>query len=87
MSKSSGQMTKARKKGPAKVKKGNAAKKAKAGALESNENYEDILEDDNHSATSWAVEEACDNLKRHGSSGTFRSWLETLSLYLRSFFC
>ena len=75
MSKSLGQMTKARKKGPVKVKKGSAAKKAKAGLLESNENYEDIIEDDNHSATSSAVEEACDKLKRHGSSGTFRSWL------------
>ena len=75
MAKSSGQMTKARKKGPAKAKKGNAAKKAKAGFLESSENCEEILEDDNQSATSSAVEEACGDLMKHGSSGTFRTWL------------
>ena len=75
MAKSSAQMTKARKKGPAKGKKGNAARKAEAGFLESSEIREEILEDDNQSATSAAVEEACGDLMKHGSSGTSRTWL------------
>ena len=71
----SGQMTRARKRGQVKVKKGNAAKIASAGLLESSEDCAEILEDDNQSVTSPAVEEACDDLMKHGSSGTFRIWL------------
>ncbi|KAL8793444.1 MAG: hypothetical protein Q9195_003927 [Heterodermia aff. obscurata] len=68
---SSGQMTKARNKGSANSKKENAGKKAKAEFLASSENCHEILEDDNQGATSSAVEEACDDLMKHGSSGTF----------------
>ena len=82
---SSSQMTKARKNGPMKEKKGNAARKAQPGLLELSENCEEILEDDIQSATSPAVEDACDDLKTHGSSGTFCTWLQTPSLYLYYF--
>ena len=78
IARSSGQMTTARKKGPVKLKKGKAEKKVKAAVLEfseNSENSEEILEDDNQMATSSAVEEACDDLMKHSSSGNFRTWL------------
>ena len=68
------QPTKAKKHGPSKAKKGNVIRKAKPKQFGRGDDNLGVLEDDNQSETSSAVEEACDDLKNDdknsGSSHT-----------------
>lgn len=56
--------------GPTKGKKGRLGRKAKQAKSKSKEVEIEVLEDDNQSSTSSAVEEACEHLKDNKSSGT-----------------
>ena len=64
--------TKSKKKAAAKGKKANAAKKSKKqGPVTEEELALEVLEDDNQSATSSAVEEACEDLLKESTNGEF----------------
>lgn len=62
---------KAKKKGPAKLKKGKASRKVKLENTGNNEAREEVLKDNDETAESSAVEEACDILIIHSEQGRY----------------